>query len=136
MSNATVNIPKDVLEPIVRAQLAAGIVEALGRPEDLIEKVVGQALGQKVNSQGRVSTSTYDNRFDLIELLASKGIHEVVRESLAQWVKDRRPQIEAQVKKALARRESAFAKAMVDGLVTATKTSWSFKCNIHMPDND
>ncbi len=132
---ATVNIPKDVLEPIVRSQVAAGIVEALGKPEQLISKVVAQALKQKVDSKGSVSTHNYDNRYDLIELLATNGIHSVVRESLGKWIEEQRPAIEAQVKKALSRKESAFAKALVEGLITATRSEWSFKCNINFKED-
>lgn len=130
---ATVNIPKDVLEPVVRAQVAAGITEALGNPAVLIEKVVQHALGQKVDSRGNISKSNYDNRFDLVELMATKGIHDVVRQTLESWVDEQRPIIEDKVRKALSRKESTFAKALVDGLVKATKSTWAFKCNITMP---
>jgi len=132
---ATVNIPSDVLEPIVRSQVAAGIVKALGEPELLISKVVALALKQKVCNDGSVSSRSYDNRCDLIELIATKGIHAVVRESLTKWVEEQRPAIEQQVKKALARKESKFAKALVDGLVEATKSTWGFKCDIHFPED-
>ncbi len=132
---ATVNIPKDVLEPIVRSQVAAGIVEALGKPEQLISKVVAQALKQKVNSKGNVSNHDYENRHDLIELLATNGIHSVVRESLTKWVEEQRPAIEAQVKKALSRKESAFARALVEGLITATRSQWRFECNISFKED-
>lgn len=130
-STATINVPKDVIEPIVRAQVAAGIVDALGDPADLIAKVVGYALKQKVNAQGVASDRDYDNKHDLVELMATKGIHAVVRESLTKWIEEQRPAIEEQVQKALAKKESAFARALVNGLVEATKQDWGFKCDIH-----
>jgi len=92
-------------------------------------------LKQKVCNNGSVSNTSYENHHDLIELIATKGIHAVVRESLTKWVEEQRPAIEQQVKKALARKESKFAKALVDGLVEATKSTWKFKCDIHFPED-
>lgn len=131
-SEATVNIPKDVIEPIVKAQVAAGIVAALGNPEQIIIKAVEHAMRQKVDSSGKVSDSSYNNNHDLIEVLSRKLIHQVVRESLEKWVEEQRPAIEEQVKKSLKRKESTFAKALVDGVVSATKQDWRFNCNVTM----
>lgn len=131
--NATVNIPNDVIEPIVRAQVTAGIIAALGHPEQLIAQVVDQALKQKVSSKGVVG-DRYDNKHDLIEVLARNAIHDMTRAALSAWVEQQRPKIEEHVRKALARKESAFAKALVDGLVSATKSTWNFSCSIQIKE--
>ena len=130
MSNATVNIPSDVLEPIVMAQVSAGIVAALGQPEQLIAKVVERALALKVDSDGTRSDYSNYNTHNLIEVLAGKAIREVTEQAIRQWVQERKPEIEAQVRKGLARSESRFAKALVDGLVENAKSKWDFKCDV------
>lgn len=131
-STATVNIPKDVLEPIVRQQVAAGIVSALGNPAKLIEGLVQLTFNQKVDSNGVVSRSDYENRYALVEVLARNAIREVVKQALAEWINEKTPEIRAEVEKALGRRKSAFAKALVDGLHESLRSSWSFKCNVNL----
>lgn len=127
---ATVNIPDDVLLPILQSQVQAGIVAALGSPEDLITKVVENHLKSKVGSDGKKSRYSYDDKHDLIEVMSRACIQKAVRQALQDWVDEKRPAIEEQVKKGLRRKEGVFARAMVDGLVTAIKQSWSFNCEI------
>jgi len=84
--NATVSIPNDILEPVIRAQVAAGITAQLGNPEVLIQKIVSNAMSQKVNSEGKVSRESYSNRHDLIELLAGRAIRAIVDDVLTSWI--------------------------------------------------
>ena len=132
-SNATVNIPKDILEPIVRAQVAAGIAAAIGDPAKIIEGVVEHALAQKVDSDGRISKYSSDNKYNIVEIMAKKAIHETVQEAVEDWISEQRPAILEQVKKSLSRKQTAFAKALVDGMVSAAKQNWNLKCEITMP---
>lgn len=134
-TNATVNIPNDVIEPIVRQQVIAGIIAQIGDPEKLIAGVVDRALKQKVGRDGNVSSSSYQNEHDLIETVSKNAIHSVTRQCIEEWVEEMKPKIQEQVKKALARKQSAFAKAMVDGMQEAMSQDWSFKCNITMPSD-
>ena len=132
-STATVNIPKDVLEPIIRQRVSADIVATLGDPGELIAKIVRLALAQKVDENGVQHKESYYNNHDLIETVAANAIRDVAREVLASWVAEQRPIIEEQIRKGLRRKESAFAKAIVTGLSDAMKADWSFNCNITMP---
>lgn len=131
-STATVNIPKDVLEPILRQQVAAEVTAALGNPADLIAKVVEFALSQKVNADGKRSSYEHDNRHSFIEVAAKNAIHKAVHEILAQWIEEQRPAIAKHVEAALGRRKSAFAKALVEGLANSVKSSWTFNCEINL----
>ena len=131
--NATVNIPRDILEPIVRAQITAGIMQHFGKPEELIQKVVESSLKQKVDSNGNINSSSYSNTHDLIEVLSSKVIHEIAKDMLKEFIEQQRPLIEKHMRAAFAKRASPFAKAAADGLMQAMKSEWSFKCNVTMP---
>lgn len=130
---ATVNIPTDVLEPIVKAQVTAGTLKAFGDPAKLIEAVVGRAINQKVDSDGKVNEYSSCNKYDFIEILAQKAIHKIAHEMLAEFVQQQRPKIEKAVKDALAKKTGAFSKALVDGMAQAVTSSWSFKCDVNFP---
>jgi len=129
--NATVSIPNDILEPVIRAQVAAGITAQLGNPEVLIQKIVSNAMSQKVNSEGKVSRESYSNRHDLIELLAGRAIRAIVDDVLTSWIDAQRPAIEKKVRDSLARKQGMFAKAMVDGLSSSLQSRWGMKCDVH-----
>ena len=130
---ASVNIPKDLLEPIIREHIHAGIVAALGDPAALISQVVEQTLSRKVNHAGDVSQYSHDNKYSLIEAVARNAIHAACKRAVESFIEERRPDIEKAVKAAISKRTGAFSKALVDGLVEASRQSWSFQCNITMP---
>ena len=129
---ATVNIPKDVLEPIVRAQVTAGILKAFGDPAKLIEAVVDKAMKQKVDDSGKVNSSDYYNKHDLLELLAKQEIHKIAHEMLREFVAQKRPMIEKAVKDAMSKKSGAFSKALVDGLANSVSSDFKFTCNVNM----
>jgi hypothetical protein len=135
--SATVNIPKDVIEPIVHKQIQIGIVEALGEPEKLIEEIVSRALNQKVTKEGTVDREHwYNNKFDFIETVSKNAIQKAAREAIEEWVEENKPRITEQVKKALAKKQGQFARALVDGMVNAIKQTWSFNCAINLKTKD
>jgi len=133
---ATVTIPRDVIEPIVRQQVVAGIVAALGDPTRLISHVVERALSKKVNREGKVDSYEYSNKYDLIDIVAQKTITRIAQESIVEFVESRRADIKAEVEKAISRKKGAFAKSLVDGMANAFQQSWQFECNITMPKHD
>lgn len=120
-SQATVNIPRDVLEPIVRQQVAAGIIAAMGDPTEIVTELVSQSFNRKVDSVGKVSQYSCDNKYSMIEVVCRKAIDKVVQECIQEFVEVQRKAIKENVEKALARRNSAVARALVDGLVEYAK---------------
>ena len=133
-SEATFKIPNDVIEPIVKEQVVAGVLAALGDPSKLITKVVERAIAQKVNREGKIDRCNFYNKYSMVEVLAEKAIHQVTMEAIAAWVEKNKPAIQAQVEKALSRKTSPFARALIDGLSQAVQQSWKFTCNINLED--
>ena len=133
-SEATFKIPNDVIEPIVKEQVVAGVLAALGDPSKLITKVVERAIAQKVNREGKIDRCDFYNKYSMVEVLAEKAIHQVTMEAIAAWVEKNKPAIQAQVEKALSRKTSPFARALIDGLSQAVQQSWKFTCNINLED--
>lgn len=134
LPNATVTIPTDVIDPIVRQQVCAGIVASLGKPEVLIATVVEQALKQKVDRNGNIDRQSHYNTHDMIEVLSKNAIHAVAKEAIGEWINAQRSTIQAQVQKALSRKSSSFAKTLLDGVCRAIKQEWSFTCHINLHD--
>ena len=126
---ASVNVPKDILEPILRQHIAAGVIAAIGDPVELIRSVVERAIKTKVDRDGRVSDQSYCNRNDLIETVSKNAIVDATRNAIEKYVAEQQPEIEAAVEKELKRHTGQFAKALVTGLVQSTKQIWKVECN-------
>ena len=126
---ASVNIPKDILEPIIRQHIAAGVIAAIGDPAELIRSVVDRAIKTKVDRAGKVSDNNYNNNNDLIETVSRNVVIEATRKAIERYVAEQQPAIEAAVEKELKRHTGQFAKALVTGLVQSTKQIWKVECN-------
>jgi hypothetical protein len=125
---ASVNIPKDLLEPIIRQHIAAGVVAAIGDPAALIRAVVDRACKEKVNSEGKRGQYDSDNKYDFVEQIAGNAIREATRKAVMTYVEEQRPAIETAVVAHLKRSTTKFAKTLVDGLVESTKQRWNINC--------
>lgn len=131
---ASVNIPKDILEPIIRAHIQTGVVAAIGDPATLIEEVVRRALTKKVDRNGTVSNYSTDNKYDLIEIVAQQTIEAEVKKAVIAWIEDQKPAIQKAVADSLKKKTGVFAKALVDGFVQCTKQDWRISCNFNVSD--
>lgn len=128
--NATVNIPKDVIDPIVRQQLSAAIAAAMGDPVKIINAIVTRALDIKVDKSGKVSNYSYDNTQPFLEALSHKLIRDEAEKLIREYVQDHRELIKKQIVALLSkRRNGTFAEAL---LVGAEKSLENFSLTIHL----
>jgi len=128
--NATVNIPKDVIDPIVRQQLSAAIAAAMGDPVKIINAIVTRALDIKVDKSGKVSSYSYDNTQPFLEALSHKLIRDEAEKLIREYVQDHRELIKKQIVALLSkRRNGTFAEAL---LVGAEKSLENFSLTIHL----
>lgn len=123
-------IPNSVLEPYIKAAVSTAIASALGDGTKLVEKAVQAALTHKVSSNGRVSNSSYDNRYDLCEVVATTKVQEIAREVITQMAEGMRPAIEKSVTAHLQKRNNVIAAALVDGLIGSLKTTWNVQVSL------
>lgn len=122
-------IPNSVLEPYIKAAVSTAITAALGDGTKLVAHAVQAALMTKVNGQGRISSSNYDNQYNLVDIVATNKIQEVAHEVINQMAEGMRPQITAEVEKMLRKQTSALAKMMVDSLIQNMSCSFNVSVN-------
>jgi len=114
---ANIVLSKDLIEPIVRAQLQASIVSALGRADQLVGQVVQTVMNQKVDSDGK--PSQYGSATPLISWMADKAIKEAALEAIKEWFADHRDEIKAQIVDAMKKNQKGMAEAYVLSLANA-----------------
>ena len=136
MINLEIN--EDVVKPILEKQIQAAILANIGNPEELIQKVVSTALSQKVDSGGRVSGYSGDNKYDYLDVLTTKSIQKAAEEALRDWLEENSQLVKKAVIKELnkpARRHS-IAKAFADAVESSLQCSWRFSCDVSFIKRD
>ena len=134
MTDISLTINKEVVNPIVEAKIKSAVLEALGGSDVLIEKVVEQILNTKVNEKGNISSYSNDNKHKWIDIVLTKQINEIAKEAIKEAIQESGTQIKDVLVKHLQskRGSSLVAKAMVDGLTQTFKNSWTSKIDISL----
>ena len=111
---AKIELSKDIIEPIVRAQLQASIVSAMGRSDQLVSQVVQTMLSSSVDGEGRPSNRDYGK--PLITWMAEKAIKDAALEAIKEWFAANKTKLQAQIKDALTKNSKLIAEKFVMGL--------------------
>jgi hypothetical protein len=127
--NATLNVPKDVLEPIVKAHITKAVIEALGiNGRTIVESAVEALLTMKVDSQG--NRSRYDGRDDKmwIDWAVAEAAQKAAKAAIGEHFKANESAIKKAIVKELGKTGSPLAKSLADSLVTGAakvlENSW------------
>ena len=135
---ASLQINNDIIKPIIEKQIQAAIVANLGNHEELIGKMVSLALHAKVNSNGNIDTrSSYDNKYDFLEIITSKTIQEAAQNALTEWLNENSKKIRDAVIAELAKptRQKSMAKAFADAVETSITSKWHMNCTVNFKED-
>lgn len=124
--NVSINMPQDLVKPIIEAKVAAAISEALGGSDAIVERMVALALSKKVDSSGKVSEYSSYNTHNFIEVVCANTIREAAKKAINEFVASQAPKIEAEIRKQLTVRNKDLAKAFVASLVDGVRTNVTF----------
>ena len=113
-------VEPEMVEPIIRDQIAAAVVAQLGDTTELVKSMVHLALTVKVAENGMPGQYRSENRFDFVEAIAGKAIREAATQAIRQVVDEQRPQIqkaiEAELKRAPRKTAAAILSAFIEGV--------------------
>ena len=125
---AKIELSKDLIEPIVRAQLQASITAALGRADMLVAEVVNTVMNQKVDSDGKPSNYSYST--PLITWMADKAIKEAAMEAIKEWFAENRDEMKKHLRAAIAKNAKGLAESFVLSMSKAAECSYSTNVTI------
>jgi len=130
MTDLTMNLPTEIVERAVRDKINAAIAEQLGDPQEMITKLVANALSQQVSSNGTVSRSNYDNRFEFLDLVAGNFMRDAAKEALHEFFDENKKAIKEAVKKEVLKSPSKMAKIFMDGITDSMSSVYTPKVEI------
>lgn len=134
MSDVQLTISKEIVAPIVEAKIKEAILAALGGKESIIENVVNQIITKKVDSSGKVSSYSSDNKFTWIDIVLTKTIQEQAELAIKEHLVNCSKQIkEALVKQLQSKKGSELAaQALLDSLNGTFKSNWQSSIKIDL----
>jgi len=130
---AKIELSKDLIEPIVRAQLQASIVSAMGRADQLVAQVVNSVLNSKVDSDGK--PDRYSSGTPLITWMANQAIKDAAMEVIKEWFADNREEMKNHLKKAIKSNAGGMAENFVLGMSKSVSSSYSTKVEVIVAKN-
>lgn len=125
--NMNFPIPNAVLEPYIKAAVSASIAAALGDGVKIIEVAVQSALMKKVDERGKVNDSSYHNKYNIMDIIATESIQKIARETIQEMAEEMRPEIRAQIQKHIKSKSGEIAGTLVNGLMDSLKSEWNIK---------
>jgi RNA-binding protein YhbY len=121
---ATIEIPKNVLEPIINAHITAALTEVFGDGHGLLDKIVKKVLTAHVDSRGELSSpSTYTK--PTLEHMAHQAVKQAALEAMKEALDLHREAVKAAIVRELSSSKSKMLKtiaaSMVDSLHNTIK---------------
>ena len=120
---AKIELSKDLIEPIVRAQLQASIIAAMGRADQLVAQVVNTIMNTKVDSEGK--PSTWSSSIPLITWMAEKAIKEAAMEAIKEWFADNKETMKIHLRDAIKKNAKGMAENFVLGMSKSVSSSYN-----------
>ncbi len=133
--NPTFQIPKDVIEPIIKAHVATAVAAALGGHGRLVEEAVTRCLMEKVDSQGRPTTGSYDSEEWVVRAMKT-AIQTAAKDALMAELPKHRDAIQAMIERSLKQRNSPLLRQLVDAMVNGVAQSDALKYRLNITFDD
>lgn len=119
--NPTLQIPKDIIEPIITSHVSAAVLAAFADKSKLMEVAVAQVLNLKVDKDnGRPSTSSYNATTYiqwLMESVVKKAVAAAIEEQVSLHKEELKKAIAAEL--GLGKKYTPLAKQLVNGMCSA-----------------
>ena len=120
--NATLALPKDLIEPIIQTHIQAALAEAFDK-NAIISKMAWQILNQKVDSTGKPADREYNVAGTFLEVSINKMMREAFTEMLAGEMEKHKETLKVYLAKEMGKSNSKLVKAIAEGLVEGLVTN-------------
>jgi|GEM_PF-7038979 len=135
--NATLALPKDLIEPIIQTHIQNALAEAFNQKDAIISKMAWQILNQHIDSEGKpCDKGGYRDTGTFLESTINKMMREAFKECLAQEMEKHKETLRGYLTKEMAKSNSKLVKAIAEGLVEGLVTNGlKYSLTVEMPKN-
>ncbi len=117
MNQPTLSIPKDIIEPIVQANITAAVAGAMGPSGEILRQAIASILTMKVDSEGR--PSTYSNTKTWIDWAIGEAIKQAAKTAIEEQTAALQGSIKEYIAAELKKKNSPVVKQIADGMLGA-----------------
>lgn len=132
MENSTIQIPNDVIKPIVEAKVAAAVIEALGGYERMVQSAVAQVLSQKVGSDGQPDRYGYANSPTWLQWVMNDCVKKAARSAVEEWFKEHQDLVKKSLAAELSKKNSPLVKQMIAALTGTVLNAESLRYRMNV----
>lgn len=131
MDTVNIEISKDLIKPIIEQKIKSAMIEALGDSAVFMDKIIHAVLNEKVDDKGQKNQYSSYNNLTFVDWVMRDSIQKAVHLAVTEWVTENQALIKESLKSILEKKgaRDAMAKAMVEGLVNATKNRWGISAS-------
>lgn len=137
MDAISLKVDENIVKQAVQSQMTAAIAAELSKISPaIIDGLVSGVLNQKVESNGKVTTSTYGAYPTMLRWLVDEAIKEACRQAIAEWVNNERPKIVDALKQNIKKESGKLADVFTEGLLTSLSSKWSVSVSLSDPKKE
>lgn len=127
-------ISDELVKPIVDKHIKAAVTAAMGGSDKLVEKTVDMIMNTKVNSEGKVSQYSSENRFTLLEWILTSRIKDAVQTVVVEEINKVSTQIRDSIIKKLRSEKgsSMMADALLSCFLNTLESKWYSTIQVNM----
>lgn len=107
MDTVSLQISKDIVNPIIETKVKEAILEALGGRDKVVQAVIQEVLTRKCSANGTVSQYSGDNKFTWLDVVVTKQIREAVETELKAIIAQSSNEIKAELIRQLQTKKGA-----------------------------
>lgn len=121
----SMNISQEFVDNLAKELISQSLVETLGGSDRIVEEMIRQVLGKRVNPRDG-TPSDYRDAIPMINYFINTAIKEELKETIKEFLNENRPKIRAALKKELAKQKTidSYCAAFTDSLMTAVEYNW------------
>ncbi|HDS1139620.1 TPA: hypothetical protein QDZ75_003691 [Stenotrophomonas maltophilia] len=116
MAAPTLQIPQDVIEPIIQANITAAIAQALGGSANVLEKAVSTILATQVDSEGKPSNYHHSSHKTWLDWAIGDAIRKAARAAIEEQIGTLQVALKEQMVAQLTKKNSPLIKQIAEGL--------------------
>ena len=128
----SMNISQEFVDKLAKDLISQSLVETLGGSDRIVEEMVRQTLGKKVDPRDG-KPSEYRDAIPMINYFINTAIKEELKETIKEFLDENRPKIRAALKKELTKQKTidSFCAAFTDSVVTAVEYNWRTNISVN-----
>lgn len=125
----TLQIPRDVIEPIIQAQISKAIIEALGNGEQILQQAIASILSMQVDADGKPASSSYShsNHKKWIDWAVGDSLRKAARAAIEEALTKHSEVLKKNIASQLSSRNSPLMKQLAEQLVLGVSNAESLK---------